>query len=140
MLEKTFSKNYEYTAVELDESVIYLMSKYVLPELKSSIEVLQANALAYVQQTSERFDLIAMDIFQDDVVPAEFESDTFLQALKRILHEDGVLCYNRLSAKRADRVKTKNFYEQAFLPNFPDGTYLDVGGNWMLLNRKDIVK
>ena len=116
------------------------MSKYVLPDLKSSIELIQANALAYVHQTDERFDLVAMDIFLDDVVPEEFESEAFLQALKGLLNEGGLVCYNRLSSKPSDRIKTKNFYEQAFLPNFPNSTYLDVGGNWMLLNRKDVVK
>ena len=58
MLEKNFGKKYNYTAVEIDESVIYLASKYALPKLESNIQIICADAFAYVRQTEQKLSLI----------------------------------------------------------------------------------
>lgn len=140
MLEQRFGKRYHFVAVELDEEVLYLASKYVLPELESPIETIIADAYAFVLQCSEQFDIICMDVFQDDVVPEEFESDEFLEGLKELLSQDGILLYNRLALTMKDVKEARAFYDNQFLKYFPDGTALDVGGNWILLNRKDKLK
>ena len=63
MLEKNFGKKYNYTAVEIDESVIYLSSKYALPQLKSNIQMICADAFAFVMQTEQKFDLICIHFY-----------------------------------------------------------------------------
>ena len=140
MLEKTFGQNYHYTAVEIDEAVIYLAHKYVLSDLQSPIEVVCADALAFVAQCEDTFDLIAMDIFLDDIIPSDFESEAFLKELSRLLTPRGILLYNRLSRTTEDLSKTRAFYQGTFRRVFPAATYLDVNGNWMLLNRGDVLK
>jgi hypothetical protein len=138
MLEKVFDRDFQYTAVEVDDSVIYLAQKYVLDELKSPIETIQADAFAFVAQEQSKYDLIAMDIFLDDVVPDRFEQQEFLLNLRSLLAENGLLLYNRLASTMEDRKKSGAFYENEFLKAFPEGGVLDVGGNWMLHNQKDI--
>jgi len=81
MLEKKFHKEYYYTGVEIDENVLYLANKYVLPELHSPISLLPTDAATYVSYCQEQFDLICMDVFLDDTIPAIFETKTFLQQL-----------------------------------------------------------
>jgi hypothetical protein len=138
MLEKVFDRHFQYTAVEVDDSVIYLAQKYVLDGLKAPIETIQADAFAFVAQEQSKYDLIAMDIFLDDVVPDRFEQQEFLLNLRSLLASDGLLLYNRLASTMDDRKKSGAFYEKEFLKAFPEGGVLDVGGNWMLHNRKDI--
>ncbi len=140
ILEEVFEKRYDYTAVELDCKVIDLAKKYVLPEIKSSVDLICQDAYQFVMNCKEKFDMIAMDIFIDDTVPSEFEKDEFLQKLKGMLSAEGVLLYNRLSFNKKDRSDTKDFYDQKFSPAFPGCTYLDVDGNWMLINRADALK
>lgn len=135
MLEKVFKRNYHYTAVEIDENVFYLAQKYALPELGSSIEMITADAYAYVMQCQEQYDLIAMDIFLDDVVPTQFESLEYLEALKTLLAKDGILLYNRLALSTKDLEGSKSFFDNNFKTVFPNGQYWDVDGNWMLMNR-----
>lgn len=125
---------YAYTAVEIDEAVIHLASKYTLPQLTSPLELHCADAFAYVMRQSREFDLICMDVFLDDKVPQDFESAALLGGLRDLLAPGGLLMYNRLAATPADVAATKRFYEEHFLPVFPEGSYLDVGGNWMLLS------
>lgn len=136
ILEKHFNLAFHYTAVELDEAIIYLASKYVLNDLESSIEMICADAANYVEQSQDTFDLICMDIFLDDEIPSIFEKTIFLEQLKAILHPQGILLYNRLSLTDRDVAKTKQFFETTFLSVFPQGTYLDVQTNWVLMNRK----
>lgn len=134
MLEKVFRKNYRYVGVERDEVVAFWASQYVLPELKSPVELQMADAWMFVETCSETFDLIVMDIFVDDVIPEEFEELEFLEGLKALLNPDGLLLYNRLAAQPEDRRLTNDFFENTFKKVFPRATYLDVMGNWMLKN------
>ena len=134
MLEKLFEYELHYTAVEVDEAVIGLASKYALPEIDASIELICTDALIYVAQQPATFDMICMDVYLDDVVPDAFEQEEFLSGLKNMLNPNGLLLFNRLAATQEDKDKSKQFYVQRFLPVFPLGAYIDVGGNYMLFN------
>lgn len=134
-LERVFSQKYHYTAVEIDEVIIDLAHRYTLQHIESSVEVISTDAQWYVAQTTQTFDLICMDVFQDDEVPEDFEEIAFLENLKECLNPDGWLLYNRLSYNKEDEQKTRFFFEQTFRKVFPQATYLDVHSNWILLNR-----
>lgn len=140
MLEKTFHRAYHYTAVELDEAVLYLAAKYALPQLQSGIELVQADARAYVERCHTAYDLICMDVFLDDYIPHEFETQSFLQRLRDLLTPGGLLLYNRLAATTKDQRRSRRFYEQHFRAVFPEGALIDVGGNYMLVNRRVFLK
>jgi spermidine synthase len=134
MLEKIFDQELYYTAVEIDEAVIELASKYALPDIMSPVELICTDALVYAAQQPANFDLICMDVFLDDVVPESFEKSLFLENLKAMLNPKGLLLFNRLAATAKDKKDSEQFFEESFLPVFPEGAYLDVGGNYMLLN------
>ena len=133
ILEK-MGLDYAYTAVEIDEQVIYLASKYELPYLRSPVQMICADAAQWVQISEEQFDLIAVDIFLDDVIPDRFTQSFFLENTKELLRPGGLLLYNRLANTETDLEKTRTFFEKPFKGVFPEGRYLEVGGNWMLVN------
>lgn len=138
MLEKKFDKQFHYTAVEIDENVLYLANKYTLPELSSPITMIPADAFAFVHYCHDRFDLICMDVFLDDVVPDNFETEHYLQQLGTLLNPNGILLFNKLAANKKDRTQAAKFFK-LFKKVFPHSTYLDVNGNWMLINDKRFV-
>ena len=96
MLETYFNRDYRYTAVEIDDAIINLASKYILSDLKSEVTTICANALSYVQIDQKHYDLIAMDVFVSDYIPKEFETEAFLMHLKERIAPDGLLLFNRL--------------------------------------------
>jgi len=96
MLEKHFNKTLRYTAVELDEEIVYLANKYVLKNLSSKMTVINADAFHYLYQTYDSFDMICMDVFLDNIIPDKFREKSTLEALKRVLSDRGVLLYNVL--------------------------------------------
>ena len=134
ILEKKMRKSFQYTGIEIDEEVIYLASKYVLDKLNSSIAMICADAGQWVYQSEQQFDLIAIDLFLDDVIPKVFEEKDFLEQVKSLLHPNGLLLYNRLAYLDNDVEKSKQFYKEQFQPVFPKGTYMALESNWMLVN------
>jgi len=141
IMEKMFKKTFQFTGIELDESVIYLANKYALENINSPIQLITANAFAYVFQTTQKYDVIVMDVFLDDVIPDDFETKDYLEALKLLLKPEGILLYNRLALTEEDLNKTTTFFENEFKSVFKNGIHLDVEGNWMLMNNaKPIAK
>lgn len=135
MLEKTFGKKYAYTGVEIDESIIYLASKYVLDELTSEIELIQADAYSYIYQTQMKYDLICVDIFVDDKIPEVFLDVDFLEAVTENLTDSGIIMFNHLAYTKEDKVAALGYYNDVFKTVFSHGECLDVKGNLMMVNR-----
>ncbi|NNF33642.1 MAG: hypothetical protein HKN68_06015 [Saprospiraceae bacterium] len=140
ILEKTEGKNLSYTGVEIDEEVIYLASKYVLPQLKSDISLFTSEAMAFLALDQSKYDLIAMDIFESDYIPHQFETESFLYSLNEHLTIGGVLMYNRLAYTDEDVKKSEEYFHNVFSKVFPNACYLTIKGNMMLFNRKDVLK
>lgn len=133
ILEK-MEKHYNYTAIEIDEEVVYLASKYVVPHLQSKLEIICADAFAFMHQNEKQFDLIAVDLFLDDIIPDQFQQTDFLNQLKQAISPNGLLLYNRLNYNDTDHEANKLFYKNTFKTVFENGRYLEVKGNWMLTN------
>ncbi len=140
ILEKKMQKKYYYTAVEIDEEVIGLTTKYTLPQMNSPMQMIAADAMIWVDLCQEKFDLIAIDLFLDDIIPAKFEKQDFLEKCKGLLHPNGVLLYNRLAYTSMDVDSSAAFFKTTFAPVFENPTHLDVHKNWMLLNDKKHLK
>jgi predicted membrane-bound spermidine synthase len=135
LLEKKFNKRYHYTFVEIDQKIVNLAEYYTLSELESPYEVVCQDALQYVKNSAKTFDMVVVDLFIDNTVPAAFESSSFLQELKRLLRTEGLLLYNRLADTPDLLVQTEAFYQEVFLPTFPTGKALELGTNRMLINK-----
>lgn len=136
IFERKHELKLDFTAVEKDPAVIELFSKYALPQLKSSVTVVQADAAIWTELCEEQFAVIMMDVFVDDTIPEAFQTHRYLQNLNRILRPGGLLLYNVLHSSPADRLAARTFYNDVFLKAFPDGENLDVGGNWILVYEK----
>ena len=137
MLEQMFHKKYHYTAVEIDPEVLRLANTYAVRDLKSSIEFQVMDAYTYAAFSEEKFDMICMDVFLDDIVPTELEQEDFLMNLKEMLTPNGILLFNKLAFHKKDKKEADSFFQNHFKRVFTEGVYLDVDGNFILLNRGD---
>ncbi len=135
MLERVFDCQFNYTAVELDEEVLYLANKYTLPEIASPIEMIIGDALVFAAQCQTQYDLVCMDVFLDDAVPEDFEKVDFLKDLKRMLRPEGILLYNRLSYSDSDKQRSQLFFDQSFRKVFPEARCIDTHSNWVFTNK-----
>ncbi|MFZ1750833.1 MAG: fused MFS/spermidine synthase [Saprospiraceae bacterium] len=140
MLEKVFGKKYNYTGIEIDESVIRLASQYVINDLSSEISLVKADAYHFVHQTSEKYDLICMDIFIDNKIPEIFLSHEFLKALTKILSKNGIVMFNHIGYTSEELAFANAHFKKVFSIVFPKATKLVVNGNVMMFNDGDVLK
>lgn len=136
ILERTYKRDYRYVAVEWDETVAELAYRYTLSRLKSPVEVITADAEMFVQICEEQFDLIIVDIFEDDLVPPQFEDPDFLRDCDELLLPGGMLLFNRLHGEHKDIVSAERFYNHTFTKVFPNARYIDTQGNWIMVYEK----
>lgn len=140
LLEKKEKQKFSYTGVEIDEEVMYLASKYVIPGLSSDFDLVTSDAISFLSIDTRKYDMIAMDIFESDYIPSKFETEEYLESLKNHLTENGILMYNRLACTEKDINKSNKFYRDVFHKVFPQATTLRIKGNLMLFNRSDVLK
>ena len=134
ILESYKKQKFNFTGIEWDETVIYLASKYIIPQISSYLDVVQADATQFVHYTEEKFDLICIDIFVDDKIPPEALSMEFLQGAADCLNENGILISNHLSVLDSDKSHAQAYYDSIFKSIFPDSTILHIKNNYMLLS------
>lgn len=139
MLEQHFGRPYYYVAVEIDPVIVELAHDYQLPELRSPLEIVNADALRFLEVNTDRFDLVCMDVFQDAIVPEAFEAPIVLELLRDSVKPGGLLIYNRLASTREHQILSRRFFEDQFCPVFPESYLLDTRGNYMLLNERKFV-
>lgn len=133
MLEKVFHRTYHFTTVEWDETVSALAAKYTLSRMDSTVELITADAEVFVQICGEKFDLLIVDIFEDEITPPQFCTVAFLEDCKALLRPGGLMLFNRLHGEsQAVRSVTERFFVQTFKKVFEDGWYIDTKGNWIL--------
>lgn len=135
IIEKKMGRKLSYTGIEIDEEVIYLASKYILPHLDSEMEIINTDALTYVKVAETSYDLIMMDVFESDYIPPQFEEKSFLESLSALLSPGGVVFYNRLANTVEDLHHSLQFHDNVFRQVFPDATFQRIKGNLMLISQ-----
>ena len=134
MLEHNFSLDISYTAIEIDEEIIYLASKYVLDELDSQVNLICTDAENYMAFNEERYDMICADIFINDEIPEAFKTIDFLEQCKASLSSHGLLIYNTLYLTDNDQLKSRAFFNDVFKSVFPKAKACHCGNNLMLVS------
>lgn len=135
MLATRFKKEIHFSAVEIDEVVTQLALKFVLQPKGINVNVFTADAASFLEWHQGKYDMICSDVFVGDRIPKNLETEEALNAMKNMLKPNGLLLYNRLSRFEPDVQNNLKFMDEVFLKVFPEGGYLDVKGNWMLVNK-----
>ncbi|MEO6037126.1 MAG: methyltransferase domain-containing protein [Saprospiraceae bacterium] len=138
LLEQKYGRDYRYTAVEWDETVAELALRYTLGRLKSPVDVVTADAEVFVAVCQDSFDLLIVDIFEEDLTPPQFETPEFLEACDELLRPGGLLLFNRLHGEAKDKVAAERFFERTFKKVFPQAWVIDTQGNWILCTQKSV--
>jgi spermidine synthase len=127
--------DYHITGVEIDAEVVRLGKKYFGLDEYPNLDIVVADALEFVPQCRQKFDLVIVDLFQDAYVPSGAETDEFLLGLARLLEPGGLLMWNRLMLDEELRQQTEEFTRK--MTNILPGTrHFKAHGNRMLYYEK----
>lgn len=134
ILNQQYQKNCHYTAVDIDPVIIDLAKRYGYMPSQSKIEMFCADAYEFVKSDTEQYDLICVDVFIDDTVPENAESEVFLYNLSRLLKKDnGLLIYSRLNADDIQKTANNSFRRDIFKKVFSPVKEIETKGNLMLV-------
>jgi spermidine synthase len=133
ILDKTHGLQPEITGVEHDETIVGFYHKYYEAD---HVNLVEDDALNFLKQTSQKYDLICVDIFKDAIVPNKFETSEFLKILKFHLQPKGIVLFNRLTMEKGLATATRTFFEKKFKPVFNNSSSIDMKGNRVLMGIK----
>lgn len=100
LLHKKCDPEISVTGIEADREVIRLAKKYFPEARNSHVRIVHSDASEYITQLSDNFDLVVVDVFVNDVVPAACQSVDFFTQLKSHLNMQGKIYVNKMH--RAD--------------------------------------
>jgi spermidine synthase len=133
ILHQQYNVNCHYTAIEIDPVVIYLAKRYAYKPEHSKIDIFCADAYDFVKAEQDKYDLICVDVFIDDTVPENAESEVFLYNLKRILKDNGLLIYSHLNNDKIQQTTNNMFKREHFKKVFSPSREIETRGNLMLV-------
>tara|TARA_B110000495_G_C22545427_1_gene330444 strand:- start:315 stop:533 length:219 start_codon:yes stop_codon:yes gene_type:complete len=70
----------------------------------------------------------------DDQIPDVFLTSDFLHLVKDSLTDSGLVVFNHLADRSSYEEKARNYFKDVFKDAFPDGQYLQVLGNGMMVS------
>ncbi|GAB4478374.1 MAG: methyltransferase domain-containing protein [Thermoflexibacter sp.] len=127
------------TAIEIDEVVIQIADKEFGIKQDENLTILCTDAMGYVQQCQQVYDLVIIDIFIDDIVPIQFFQVDFWEKLSLLIQKNGYFIFNagihQIEEEKFSRICTQL------------ATYFDLtrheqveGANTLLVGKKQINK
>ena len=124
------------TGIEHDKEVIDLAVKYFHLHDFKNVKLIHADAEEYVRGCDETYDLIAIDLYNDTLVPVQFCNVSFFSELKKLLKKNGIIVFNRMlyGDKKKEKIALDDFKKV-----FP-GTYsIYVLDNMLLIFELKII-
>lgn len=114
-----------YTLVEYDKSILDCAIELFPVNVKGKIKKVHADALQYMEQCADHYDLVVADLFIGRVVSEFVTSEEFLQNCKKALNPGGCFVLNYIINTNAEWQKA----EIQLKNNFPAGATIENGIN-----------
>ncbi|MGE5382287.1 MAG: spermidine synthase [Omnitrophica WOR_2 bacterium] len=86
----------QITGVEIDTAVVEAARKHFALDKVTNLNVIIDDAYDFVENSTDKYDLIIVDLYIEDKVPLKFESFQFIQNLRRLLYKEGKVVFNKL--------------------------------------------
>jgi spermidine synthase len=103
--------------VEIDSKVIELGEKYFKTDLLENVTIHCISADQFLKECQKKYDLVIIDVYQDMKVPEEVETLEFLQSVRNVLLNGGMVIFNKsiFNKKSSEQIPVlKQLYERVF--------------------------
>lgn len=108
ILSQSYDYNGRLTAVEIDPEIIQIARQDFNIDQYDFLNIVEGDAFDFVNNATQKYDLIIVDLFIDNVVPHRVYENAFLMQLQYILLPKGQIIIN------AGLDKKQDFYESKF--------------------------
>lgn len=129
MIRNEYKSKARIVGVELDRWVIDQFCRYYDFE---DIELHNMDAIDFLRENKEHFDLVCIDLFEDELTPPQFEEEAFLRLVAEALAPGGYVIYNKLPAV-GEHFSPESRLAAAFTNVFPNTRMLPAHANRLLV-------
>jgi len=109
ILQDEINLNCEITGIEYDPVINEIGAKYFKTERFKNTNIIQIDALKFVENCQDKFQLIAIDLFNDLEVPEQFMKVSFLRKVLKLLESNGELFFNCIAYNKVSTERLQNF-------------------------------
>ncbi len=95
-VREDFQSSARITLIDIDPLMIFIAKEVFHVERFSGVEMIVSDALEYLQNSDDRFDIIIVDIFIVDIIPTIFTEPVFIGELRGHLSPHGKILYNTM--------------------------------------------
>jgi spermidine synthase len=97
------------TGVDIDPEIISLANKYFKLDEIAHLKICIEDANQFVRKTNITYDLIIIDIFQDNTMPQFLFETVFIENTKSLLTSGGYLLFNTMIQTKSDQERNKKY-------------------------------
>lgn len=108
-LVNDFNFKGKITGVDIDEEIIEIGKLYFDLDTFENLEIIISDAEVFVKNNADKYELIIIDIFQDNVMPDFLFEVSFINNLKKRLGHNGNILFNTIVFDRNDVERNKKY-------------------------------
>ncbi|HJR99840.1 MAG TPA: fused MFS/spermidine synthase [Flavobacterium sp.] len=97
------------TGVEIDSEIIKIANKYFKLDAIAQLEIVIDDAFEFILKTTQKYDLVIIDIFQDTKMPNFLFESYFIDRVCFLLRSKGFVLFNTMLLNKADNLRNQNF-------------------------------
>ena len=127
---KTLITDFEFTksitGVELDPEIIEIANSYFDLDKISNFKCVIEDAEKFVSTSTDKFDLIIIDIFKDTEMPEFLFEESFINNIKQRLNINGYIIFNMMILDVSKKVKIDNYLNHFEVQNYSKNVLKNV--------------
>lgn len=126
ILRKNYQLHTPIHAVELDPQIIRVAVNEFGIEQYAPLRIIEADALDYIQTCSQLYQLICVDLFINEVVPAPFLTISFIEKLISLTDDGGIIYFNIMVSHAESKIAYTQLYQYLVHKTNPSLTRVTV--------------
>ncbi len=100
------------TGVEIDSEIIKIANQFFKLNEIPQLEIIIDDAFEFILKTTEKYDLIVIDIFQDTKMPNFLFESYFIDRICFLLKSKGVVLFNTMLLNQAENIRNKKLISE----------------------------
>lgn len=100
------------TGVEIDSEIIEIANQFFKLNEIPQLEIIIDDAFEFILKTTEKYDLIVIDIFQDTKMPNFLFESYFIDRICFLLKSKGVVLFNTMLLNQAENIRNKKLISE----------------------------
>jgi spermidine synthase len=97
------------TGVEIDPEIIKIATDYFKLNTYKNLEIVIDDAQNYIAKTTQNFNLIIIDVFEDNLMPSFLFETTFIANYLSLLSKNGIVLFNTIVTNKNQLNLNNNF-------------------------------